>query len=51
MGKGALYKQAKDMNNLEEKHYYLTRYQEVRFMKNNCNKAEKKTILKLVREL
>lgn len=46
MGKVAIYKQAKDINNLEEKHY-LTRYQKERFMENNCNKVEKKATLKL----
>lgn len=45
MGKGAIYKQTKDINNLEEKHYYGTWYQEEQFMENNCNKAEKKTTL------
>lgn len=51
MGKVAIYKQAKDINNLEEKQYYLTWYQGERFIENNCNKAEKKATLELGREV
>ena len=51
MGKVAIYKQAKDINNLEENHYYLSWYQGERFTENNRKKAEKKTTLKLGREV
>jgi len=51
MGKVAIYKQAKDINNLEENHYYLRWYQGERFTENNRKKAEKKTTLKLGREV
>ena len=51
MGKVAIYKQAKDINNLEENHYYLRWYQGERFTENNRKKAEKKTTLKIVREV
>ena len=50
MGKVAIYKQAKDISNLEEKHY-LTQYQGERFIENNCNKAGKKAALELGREV
>lgn len=51
MGKAAIYKQAKDINNLEKNHHYLSWYQGERFIENNFKKAEKKTTLKLEREV
>ena len=51
MGKVAIYKQAKDINNLEESHYYSSWKQGERFTENNFKKAEKKTTLKLGREV
>lgn len=51
MGKAAIYKQAKDINNLEKNHHYLSWYQGERFTENNFKKAEKKTTLKLEREV
>lgn len=51
MGRVAIYRQTKDINNLEEKHYYLTWYQEEPFIENNCTKEEKKAALRLGREV
>lgn len=51
MGEVAIYEQGKDIDNLKEKHYYLTWYQGERFIKNNCNKAKNKVSLKSGREV
>lgn len=50
MGKVAICKQAKGLNNLEGKHY-LTWDQEERFMENTYNRAEKKATFKLGKEV
>lgn len=51
MGRVAIYKQTKEINHLEEKHYCLTRYQEEWFIEDNCKKEEKKAALRLGREV